>query len=152
MAAIAPQPRRLLTIGYEGKTIKEFLGELIAGAVETLLDVRELPLSRKRGFSKRALAAALADAGIDYVHLRALGSPRDVRRKLYADGDYDAFFDAYGHHLAKQNDAIDDALSLLDRGSVCLMCFEASHEKCHRSLVAISLEGRSEGHVEVVHR
>jgi uncharacterized protein (DUF488 family) len=152
MAAIAPESRFLLTIGYEGRTIKEFVGELLDGAVQTLIDVRELPLSRKRGFSKRALASALDAAGIEYVHLRALGSPRDVRRKLYADGDYDAFFAAYNHHLADQDDAIHDALGLLERGSVCLMCYEASHEKCHRSLLATSLRGRSERRVEVVHR
>jgi uncharacterized protein (DUF488 family) len=57
----------LLTIGYEGRTIEEFVGELLAGSVETLIDVRELPLSRKRGFSKRALSTELAAAGIEYA-------------------------------------------------------------------------------------
>jgi uncharacterized protein (DUF488 family) len=152
MAAIAPRRRRLLTIGYEGRSIAEFVAELVAGAVQTLIDVRELPLSRKRGFSKRALASAVEAAGISYVHMRALGSPREARRRLYDDGDYDAFFAAYDQHLSEQDGALDDALALLERGCICLMCFEAEAEKCHRSAAADSLVGRSNVGVEVLHR
>ena len=77
-------PKTLSTIGYEGKTIDEFLAELGDAGVELLIDVRAVAASRRPGFSKSALRAALAERGIDYLHLRALGTPkpgRDAARK-----------------------------------------------------------------------
>lgn len=69
----APAGQRMspvFTIGYEGRTINDFLADLRANDIKLLADVREAPTSRKRGFSKSALASALQDAGIDYLHLR----------------------------------------------------------------------------------
>src|SRR3990170_89756 len=75
---------RIFTIGYEATTMGEFLAALASAGVERVIDVRALPLSRRPGFSKSPLRAALAEAGIDYVHLRALGTPaagREAARK-----------------------------------------------------------------------
>ena len=69
----------LFTIGYEATTMAEFLATLTKAGVERVIDVRALPLSRRPGFSKSPLRAALAEAGIDYVHLRALGTPAEGR-------------------------------------------------------------------------
>ena len=113
----------LFTIGYEGLGIETFVARLREHGVETLVDVRELPLSRKAGFSKTALAQRLAEAGIGYDHQRALGSPRPMRHRLRADGDLAAFFERYRHHLNAQQTALD---RLLDSAAarVVLMCYE----------------------------
>ncbi len=70
---------RIFTIGYEGSTVGDFLGALKAAGVERVIDVRALPLSRRPGFSKSPLKAALEEAGIEYVHLKALGTPAEGR-------------------------------------------------------------------------
>ena len=70
---------RIFTIGYEATTMAEFLAALTEAGVERVIDVRALPLSRRPGFSKTPLRAALAEVGIDYVHLRALGTPAEGR-------------------------------------------------------------------------
>jgi len=66
---------RIFTIGYESATVPEFLEALRAAGVEQVIDVRAVPNSRRPGFSKTPLRNALAEAGMDYVHLRALGTP-----------------------------------------------------------------------------
>src|SRR5438270_2319328 len=70
---------RIFTIGYEGTTVPEFIAALKAAGVDRVIDVRALPLSRRPGFSKSPLRAALDEAGIEYVHLKALGTPLDGR-------------------------------------------------------------------------
>src|SRR6478672_10740638 len=80
----APGPDRVFTIGYEGATQKELIAALEQAGVARVIDVRAVPLSRKPGFSKNILAAGLREAGIDYVHLKALGTPpagREAARK-----------------------------------------------------------------------
>jgi len=146
------QVRTLVTIGYEGRTIDAFVAELREAGIDVLVDVRELPLSRKPGFSKRRLSEELASAGIDYVHMRTLGSPRAVRRRLHDDGDYPAFFAAYADHLDGQDTAIRQLLALVETARVCLMCYEADPSRCHRSVLATRLEDASRPLVEVVHQ
>ena len=148
----APAPAlRLFTIGYEGKDIPSFIGSLRSTDVAVVVDVRELPLSRKRGFSKTALRHALSAEGIDYIPLRGLGAPREVRHRLREDGDYPAYFAAYLRHLGSQAQALSTVTSLLSETSVCLMCYEADHAQCHRSMIALELR-RQKGHVlEVTH-
>lgn len=145
------QARELRTIGYEGRSIDSFLADLQAAAVDIVVDVRELPLSRRPGFSKTSLAAQLATVGIEYVHARSLGSPRAVRRRLREDGDYDAFFEAYAQHLDGQEEALEEVASLVATARICLMCYEAEPERCHRSLLASRLEKTHKGILEVVH-
>jgi uncharacterized protein (DUF488 family) len=80
------------TIGYEGKAADGFVDDLVESGVQILVDVRELPLSRKRGFSKTALSELVQQAGIEYLHLRALGSPRKSRKKFGESKDFEVFF------------------------------------------------------------
>lgn len=126
----------LYTIGYEGRDIEEFIGRLKEFGVTRLIDVREIPLSRKKGFSKMALGQRLKDENIEYVHYKALGSPTEIRHKLRADWDYDHFFEAFSAYLAGKIDVIEDVYQHLSNGINCLMCFEYNHEECHRSCVA----------------
>jgi uncharacterized protein YeaO (DUF488 family) len=127
--------RSLFTIGYEGANIADFVATLRLKKVDVLLDVRELPASRRKGFSKRALAEHLEKAGIVYRHDKRLGSPREIRHQLYADRDYDVFFRGFKKHLSSQMDLV-KALSEELTGNVALMCYERDPKTCHRKVVA----------------
>ena len=131
------QPSYLATIGYEGVTLDEFLAVLQDAGIQRLLDVRELPLSRRKGFSKTALAAALSEAGIEYVHLRGLGDPKEGRDAARS-GDMAHFRRVFGAHMRTQRAQADLAVAtdLVKGGGTCLMCFERDHAGCHRSIVA----------------
>ncbi|MBL6078183.1 DUF488 domain-containing protein [Belnapia sp. T18] len=127
----------LATIGYEGVVLDEFIAALKEEGIKRLLDVRELPLSRRRGFSKTALSAALADAGIDYVHLRGLGDPKPGRDAARS-GDMALFRKIFRRHMRSERALADLAIAshlVADKVS-CLMCFERDHNGCHRSIVA----------------
>jgi len=142
---------RLMTIGYEKTGLDDFIASLKAEGVTTLLDIRELPISRRKGFSKRALCEAVQTAGIEYRHERGLGSPKDIRHRLYADGDYSLFFASFKTYLRSQK-ALLTALASELRGGVALMCYERDPATCHRSVVARHFEhltGLTAKHIEV---
>ncbi len=126
----------LYTIGYEGRSIDDFVTILKNAGVTRLIDVREIPLSRKRGFSKSALKQRLDGENIEYVHYKALGSPSAIRHKLRKDWDYNYFFEAFSNYLTGKMDVIKDVYQYLSDGVNCLMCFEHNHEECHRLSVA----------------
>jgi uncharacterized protein (DUF488 family) len=142
---------QLFTIGYEGADLETFLRCLQTNRIECLLDVREIPLSRKRGFSKGALSAALAERGILYVHLKALGSPRSLREELKVRGDYAKFFRGMNEHLAEQQQPIEQACDFVGRMRCCLMCLEKLAATCHRKLVARKIKERDGNGLEVQH-
>jgi uncharacterized protein (DUF488 family) len=127
----------IATIGYEGATIEKFIGALNHASIGVLIDVRDVPLSRKKGFSKGALAQTLADADIEYVHLKGLGDPKDGRMAARA-GEYDLFRGIFARHMRTEI-AVRDleiAAKIVKTRRTCLMCFELCHDKCHRSIVA----------------
>jgi uncharacterized protein (DUF488 family) len=119
------KPLRLMTIGYEGTTLADFLNTLKAAGVDQLLDIRELPISRRKGFSKTALSTALAKKGIGYAHERALGSPRDLRNRLREDRDLESFFSDFREYLATQRTLL-DTLARTATGAVTLLCTNAT--------------------------
>jgi uncharacterized protein (DUF488 family) len=137
----------VLTIGYEGVVLSEFVETLIAAQVTRVLDVRELPISRRKGFSKTALAAALARAGIVYQHERALGSPRHIRHRLRDDGNFTRYFADFREYLATQRPLLDTLAAELV-GSVALVCYERNPAECHRSVVATALAKRAKTTVQ----
>ncbi|ABD53503.1 hypothetical protein Jann_0586 [Jannaschia sp. CCS1] len=140
----------LLTVGYEGTDLRRFLACLEQSGVKTLVDVRERAQSRKKGFSKTALAEALAGIGIRYVHLRDLGDPKPGRDAARA-GDYETFRKVFTSHM--DTDAAKSALSELDtlakEDRTCILCFERCHTECHRAIVATYLKELSP--YDVVH-
>lgn len=129
--------RILFTIGYAGSTLEPFLDTLRAAGVETLVDVRAVPASRNRAFSKTALRAALEDAGIAYVHLKPLGTPKSGRDAAKA-GDITTMQTVYEEQLAtpEAQAALADLDALARDQRVCLMCMESDPQGCHRSIVA----------------
>jgi uncharacterized protein (DUF488 family) len=131
---------KLFTVGYEGRSVDELIAELVGAGVERLVDVRELPLSRRRGFSKTALGDALRNAGIEYVHVRALGNPKPNRQRYWA-GDIEGGAAVYRKHLnnGSRGALIELAESLGDDPS-CLLCFERNHVECHRDVIVDALQ------------
>ena len=126
----------LYTIGYEGRAIEEFIAYLDAHEVEVLVDVREMPVSRKPGFSKTKLAYRLEETGIEYLHLRSLGSPRESRKKLRQGGDFGRFSAEYAEHLDGRVEDVTSLWRLIASGRrAALMCFERDHTQCHRTLL-----------------
>lgn len=130
----------IYTIGYEGLTPGEFLDILNAHNIQVLVDVRELPLSRKPGFSKRSLSNLLEEAGIEYVHVQSLGAPREVRHALRQTNNWKTYRIRYEKHLNNQSESLDLLVNRSKTLRVCLMCFEADHTTCHRSIITSKLE------------
>jgi uncharacterized protein (DUF488 family) len=133
---------RLATIGYEGAAVGEFLDTLRRAKIDLLVDVRAVAMSRRPGFAKTALAANLREAGIEYLHLRRLGTPADGRAAARA-GRHDEMRRIFLHQLGTP-DARDELAALGDLvrsgRQVCILCFEADPAHCHRRLVATALE------------
>ncbi|MGE0224511.1 MAG: DUF488 family protein [Acetobacteraceae bacterium] len=127
----------LLTIGYEGCTIDGVLTTLRAARVGLLVDVRAVAASRKPGFSKRQLSASLDEAGIRYVHLQALGTPKPGRDAVRA-GHPERMEPIFREHMAGDRPQAELAqVRLLAREQrACLLCFERDHMTCHRRFVA----------------
>jgi uncharacterized protein (DUF488 family) len=147
-----PKKYQLMTTGYAGETPTSFVTKLREHGIETVVDVRELPLSRKKGFSKSALAEVLQLHGIDYVHHRELGVPKPLRNKLRAkDVALNAYFDAFREHLTEYAPLLDEMYNLAQRSRCCLICVEEYSDECHRSVVAESIVARNGRSVEIVH-
>lgn len=125
---------RLFTIGYEGATQPELIAALQEAGVERVIDVRAVPLSRKPGFSKNVLAAGLKEAGIDYVHLKALGTPpagREAARK----GQMDRMKKIFAAQLETMEAGVEAArmIALAEEKPSALLCFERDPAGCHRT-------------------
>ena len=130
-------PPTLATIGYEGASLLDFVSALRREGVQHVLDVRDRPISRKPGFSKRLLGETLLGAGIGYSHLQALGDPKPGRDAMRA-GRVDEFREIFAAHLDRPEagEALATACAIASRKNSVLLCFEADHQCCHRHIVA----------------
>ncbi|MEO6387055.1 MAG: DUF488 domain-containing protein [Croceibacterium sp.] len=131
------------TIGYERASLADFIATLQLSSIEILVDIRDRAQSRRPGFSKSALAAALEDAGISYVHMRELGDPKEGREAARR-GDYDQFRAIFAGVMASEIaiEALAKLEELASANEICLMCFERDQATCHRKIVADRLEQR----------
>ncbi len=127
----------LATIGYEGTTIDTVLTTLKDARVGLLIDIRAVARSRKPGFSKRQLAAALDEVGIGYVHLQGLGTPKPGRDAVRA-GHPERMEVIFRDHMTsdRAQGELAQATQLVRERPACLLCFERDHTTCHRRLVA----------------
>jgi uncharacterized protein (DUF488 family) len=124
------------TIGYQQATVADVIAALIGARIEVLADVRALPLSRRPGFSKTALAGALAEAGIAYRHFKPLGTPADGRAAARAGrlGDLERIY--AGQLELPEAMAAGAELAVLARERrVALLCYERDAHVCHRALL-----------------
>ena len=128
--------KELYTIGYEGSDINSFIANLRNHSITCLVDVRENPVSRKTGFSKAKLAERLEQENIGYIHIRRLGSPRQIRKELKGGGSFFVFINRYISYLSDQEEVLKKAYDFVIREKACLMCFEKDAEQCHRTIVA----------------
>jgi uncharacterized protein (DUF488 family) len=137
--------RTLSTIGYEGKTLEEFLDELTSAGIDIVLDVRAVAASRRPGFSKTALAGALGERGIDYLHLRPLGTPAAGREAARA-GRVAEMRAIYADQLETPEAALamEQALAEASQRHAALLCYEKDAPDCHRSMLADRLVERAE--------
>jgi uncharacterized protein (DUF488 family) len=135
--------RRVISVGYEGRDINEFVRDLARRGVTVLADVRLNAVSRRHGFSKTALSHALHAAGIEYVHLRSLGNPRENRARFAGD-DIARGRDTF-RRVLKSDSAQADLDLLRDLASstvVAVLCVERDEQRCHRRVVIEALASR----------
>lgn len=129
--------KHLFTIGYEDRKIDDFISKLQNNDIKVLIDIREIPISRKPGFSKSKLKGHLESAGIGYIHVKDLGSPKQLRRKLTDNNDYDLFFEEYNIYLQTRMDTVNSIYhDVILNETSCLMCMEREPIYCHRNVVA----------------
>jgi uncharacterized protein (DUF488 family) len=135
----------IFTIAYEGATGGEFLAALKSAGVERVIDVRALPLSRRPGFSKSPLRAALEEAGIEYIHLKALGTPSEGRSAARA-GRHADMARIYAGQLELPEAIAQSAqlLALVAEKPTALLCMEREPAHCHRTLLLDAVAPRAQ--------
>jgi uncharacterized protein (DUF488 family) len=133
----------LYSIGYEKATLGDLIATLRAAGVAVLLDVRDRPVSRRPGFSKRQLAAAVEEAGMHYIHLAALGTPPEGRL-ANRRRDWPRFWAIVEDRLGRPEAELDleRAIDIAAAAPSCLLCYEADWRSCHRARIADILVGR----------
>lgn len=131
----------LYTLGYQGIDVSTYVSTLKEAGVGIVIDVRETAWSYKRGFCKTSLSAELAKAGIEYIHLRSAGNPKQNRRTARTMQEC---LRRYRKYLASNPEGLSDILAVLKSArklnkSACLTCFEKAPHECHRSILASSV-------------
>jgi uncharacterized protein (DUF488 family) len=140
----------LFTIGYEQATSANVIGELQRAGVGLIVDTRAVAASRRPGFSKRQLAAGLDEAGIGYLHLQKLGTPKEGRDAARS-GNMAKLFDIYEKQLAtpEAREQLDELTAIVRTGRpVCLLCYERDADHCHRKRIANVIGERTGATVE----
>lgn len=139
----------LFTIGYEQATPSAVMAELKRAKIDLLVDTRAIAASRRPGFSKRALAAALEEAGIGYMHLQKLGTPA-AGREAARSGDLDTLWRVYDKHVktAEAQEALEELLALVKSGKrIALLCYCRDPKACHRSRIVALVKKRTRAKV-----
>ena len=129
----------LFTIGYERRTLQEFLEILKSKGVTRLVDVREIAHSRKQGFSSSGLCQYLIENEIEYMHFKALGTPKAIRDEYKITRDFSEFTQKYLQYLDKNLEALNDLRVLAADKTTAIMCFERDYSQCHRGIIAMQL-------------
>jgi len=142
--------KKLFTIGYEQTPLHAVLDELENAGVKLLVDVRAVTSSRRPGFSKNQLASGLDERGIAYIHLKALGTPKEGRQAARS-GNYQELAKIYSAHLkkAEARRGLDELSALVKKaGPLCLLCYERDHRHCHRQMIADIIKARDGVRIE----
>jgi len=143
--------KEIFSIGYETHTPLTFFARLKREGVECLIDVRNVPASRKPGFSKKALTAACEENGIRYVHLQKLGNPKNIRDKIKVGKlTVDEWKREFEKYLGSVPEELDRLIELATGRKSCVMCLEHSHTLCHRDIILRAL-GRTMKTAQIVY-
>lgn len=135
--------KAIFTAGYEGIVVDQFMHRLKVHGIEMLVDVRAVPLSRKRGFSKSALSLAVVSKGIEYLHVPAMGCPKYIRDRYKLDEDWSAYSKEFIKYIDSQISFLENFSTLFQQKTCCLMCFEEDYRFCHRTYVARAISSLS---------
>lgn len=153
-----PKPKResrkhptvLYTKGYEAQPVERFLGDLLRVGVQTIVDVRRTPLSRRFGFHKTTLGRLAGEVDLTYYHFPSVGIPSSERKNVTSDEDYSALLDWYeAAVLPREREAVKEIAGLTGRTTSVLVCAEKEAELCHRSKLAKAVS--SLNGLDVVH-
>ncbi len=145
---VEPGRPMVFSVGYEKRTLEEFLSLLLNQGVQVLVDVRKNPLSRKFGFSKKRLKEACKRVGLDYRHEPDLGIPSAKRKHLSSKEEYERLFDEYERTvLPRQISLVKELVEELveKKRSIALMCMERQHNACHRSRLIAQMQALAGG-------
>jgi hypothetical protein len=149
--ARAEKGQHISTIGYEGRSVDDFLALLLDRQVRMLIDVRRNPVARKFGFQASTLRRLTGELGIEYQHEPTLGIASAARQSLATDADYRQLFAAYeGSVLQDETETINRVASVMNNTPSALMCMEADPDYCHRSRLSALLSrqtGLPERHI-----
>lgn len=129
----------IYTVGYEKFTAADFTALLSRSSVEHVVDVRELPISRKKGFAKNALRAALEEKGIGYSHAQYFGCPRPVRNAYRETNDWSAYTVSFKHYIKTRHKELEALGATASECRLALLCLEDDYNFCHRTYVAEEL-------------
>jgi uncharacterized protein (DUF488 family) len=140
--------RKIFTFGYEGLNIDEFIRHLMCSNVDRVIDVRAMPISRKKGFSKTAFSSALRSAGIEYTHCVSMGCPKTIRDAYKQTGSWSEYSVKFLSYLSIQIDDLKELAKLTAAENCCLVCFEADFNLCHRTFVARGISKISSQKIE----
>lgn len=128
---------KVFTLGYEKRNIEEFISVLKKANVQILIDIRETAWSYKRDFCKTRFKQALDKKGIEYVHVKDLGNPRQLRK---SDSDRGIVLNKYRKYLEETESGVFELMGIIDYAkksncNLCLTCYEREHLECHRSVI-----------------
>ena len=142
----------IYTIGYEGISKQSFMAWLVHHKIDIVADIRQRPLSRKKGFSKNGLCESLSENNIEYLGYPSLGVPKEMRDELKKSGNYKSFFKKYKESLTSKKQEINELYKKVESGKrIALLCFEHDANKCHRIVLAEQIKKLSKNGFEVQH-
>lgn len=130
---------RVVEIGYQQSSLDWLCARLRRHGVATVVDIRELPWSRKRGFSKTALSRALEQIGISYIHMKEAGNPKENRRQARTAQECLAL---YRSHLEENDSFLNELYDIIRTHKTALLCYEAELTECHRSVILEEMSTR----------
>ncbi len=135
---------KIYTSGYEQTPVSDFIATMKAAGIEKIIDVRQLPISRRKGFSKNVLRNLLAESDIEYIHLKALGTPKEGRIAA-KHGDHAKFHEIFANQMRSPEAKADleTAIDLVQKQVCCLLCYERKPEDCHRTVVVNAIAKRT---------
>lgn len=126
----------ITTIGYEGKSLDKFLEEIISNKINTVIDVRRNPYSKKYGFHGGTLKGYLQKINVEYIHIPELGIPSEERQNLENNEDYKNLFENYRISLIDKRSLLNEIAEMSKHEKISLMCFEKNIKHCHRGVLA----------------
>lgn len=127
---------RFYTLGHQSHSFLTMVKLLTSNRVSMIVDVRQNPVSRKTGFSKRQLEEAVPNFGISYAHWPELGTPPSIRKIYLATGNVEKALFRYEQHLRARRRTLRAFIQTVKSERFCLLCLEADHRSCHRSIIA----------------